>query len=1009
MNAESSRSHAIFVIQITQKLDIRTPIQIESSNGSTIKSPIGKLIGTMNSKPSFTSQIIERNSKICLIDLAGSERLNTTGATGDRLKEATNINSSLSTLGDVIRKLSDMGKSNEAGKSSVHIPYRNSVLTWILKDSLGGNSKTAMVATVSPSESSYAESLNTLRYLERAKYVETNAVINEQNSQDPYIKHLQHQLSAYKSKLNSALAKNRQQESDHKAAVDAMTEEVEMWKTRAQSPNFERSPLNKSRFSRLSFDEKSELTKQLSFEDLAVTLGSDVDLLDLVRNADDMSCEGSDDKDRWNARRRFDRSPSKVSFSESRGRTKEYFENECYDLQDSLARSMAECNNLRVRLAEVEDLHNIEIDILNEELLSLNFDNSSSHGRPEDINAITTQHKESIANLQVTVERLQNRLHEKDLELIAANTQAHDEISSCSQVIFNLETEKENCEKELRSASDSHDQLLSDYNELAIEFAKDSAEKNSEIEKLEGTVLDLRGELEVFGLVVASKDEIIAVSNAALQTKEDEAAKIENTHEGELNSVKDVINMCKQELADRDDQLRRLKTELDEKDATIERLSSAPIASGGTGSSFLDSLVAAQCDDDEINDPVESSQNMGTLSRASSDQVSDIEITQGADIHEAELLLQSEERIALLTEDYETRMLQLQLSSQHEIRLKELENADILNKITAMTESAQEEAEKQIADHNEIVKKYAEAAEAYETEINVLKGIILDSEAYLEKVVADWKVKEAHWDEGEENYEKIIHTLTDEIEVLEVDLSAKNSCLEMFESQLVAQETELNNAEAKHDEAMNAMKVDAEVMHIYLAAKEENVESLEIQLKEKEIEVERLTEEKKLIEDDLTIELESFKLALSSKEESHKDLMNKLEEAVKNTGMSDEDREDINALIMESEILKQEVTVKERALMERQESLTELFEVSEALSDTLASKDELLKRMTSVEIPRLQRELVAKDKDFEDTVKHYNEDRVKLEAEIHRLQEELESIKALNAEVAGKKSRFICF
>ena len=96
-----------------------------------------------------------------MVDLAGSERQSKTQATGDRLKEATKINLSLSALGNVISALVD-------GKSS-HIPYRDSKLTRLLQDSLGGNTKTIMIAAVSPADYNYEESLSTLRYASRAK------------------------------------------------------------------------------------------------------------------------------------------------------------------------------------------------------------------------------------------------------------------------------------------------------------------------------------------------------------------------------------------------------------------------------------------------------------------------------------------------------------------------------------------------------------------------------------------------------------------------------------------------------------------------------------------------------------------------------------------------------------------------------------------------------------------------------------------------------------------------
>uniref|UniRef100_A0A8C9ZUP4 Kinesin family member 16B n=1 Tax=Sander lucioperca TaxID=283035 RepID=A0A8C9ZUP4_SANLU len=151
MNDVSSRSHAIFTINFTQaKFDAEMPS--------------------------------ETLSKIHLVDLAGSERADATGATGVRLKEGGNINKSLVTLGNVISALADMtqdGVNTNLKKKSVFVPYRDSVLTWLLKDSLGGNSKTIMIATVSPADVNYGETLSTLRYANRAKNIINKPTINE--------------------------------------------------------------------------------------------------------------------------------------------------------------------------------------------------------------------------------------------------------------------------------------------------------------------------------------------------------------------------------------------------------------------------------------------------------------------------------------------------------------------------------------------------------------------------------------------------------------------------------------------------------------------------------------------------------------------------------------------------------------------------------------------------------------------------------------------------------------
>ncbi len=145
MNATSSRAHTIITIEF---------VQITIQNGKRS----------------------EKRSNINLVDLAGSERASSTGATGDRLKEGCNINKSLLTLGNVINVLADkaIGKSK-----NILPPYRESNLTKILMNALGGNSKTVMICALSPAAINYEETLSTLRYADRAKKIQNKAVINE--------------------------------------------------------------------------------------------------------------------------------------------------------------------------------------------------------------------------------------------------------------------------------------------------------------------------------------------------------------------------------------------------------------------------------------------------------------------------------------------------------------------------------------------------------------------------------------------------------------------------------------------------------------------------------------------------------------------------------------------------------------------------------------------------------------------------------------------------------------
>uniref|UniRef100_A0A8C5N4C2 Kinesin family member 13A n=1 Tax=Leptobrachium leishanense TaxID=445787 RepID=A0A8C5N4C2_9ANUR len=171
MNEESSRSHAVFNIIVTQTL-----YDHQSGNSG------------------------ERVSKVSLVDLAGSERVSKTGAAGERLKEGSNINKSLTTLGLVISSLADQAAGKGKNK---FVPYRDSVLTWLLKDNLGGNSKTAMIATISPSADNYEETLSTLRYADRAKRIVNHAVVNE----DPnarLIRELREEVEKLKEQLSQA-------------------------------------------------------------------------------------------------------------------------------------------------------------------------------------------------------------------------------------------------------------------------------------------------------------------------------------------------------------------------------------------------------------------------------------------------------------------------------------------------------------------------------------------------------------------------------------------------------------------------------------------------------------------------------------------------------------------------------------------------------------------------------------------------------------------------------------
>ncbi|XP_033734280.1 kinesin-like protein KIF16B isoform X2 [Pecten maximus] len=203
MNDTSSRSHAIFTIVFTQA--------------------------------KFANDVpCEMSSKIHLVDLAGSERADSSGATGQRLKEGASINKSLVTLGSVISVLAEISEKGSKSGKTFFIPYRDSVLTWLLKDSLGGNSRTIMVATISPADVNYAETLSTLRYANRAKNIINRPTVNE----DPNVKlirDLRDEINRLKTLLggnidNISTPKVQEKLHENEARVKVLTEEwAEKW------------------------------------------------------------------------------------------------------------------------------------------------------------------------------------------------------------------------------------------------------------------------------------------------------------------------------------------------------------------------------------------------------------------------------------------------------------------------------------------------------------------------------------------------------------------------------------------------------------------------------------------------------------------------------------------------------------------------------------------------------------------------------------------------------------
>lgn len=237
MNATSSRAHTIVGVTFTQK------------------------------RKNEAGEETAKTSLINLVDLAGSERADSTGATGDRLKEGAAINQSLSSLGNVIAALVD-----KANGKNVRVPFRDSVLTKLLKNALGGNSKTFMIAAISPADINYDETLSTLRYADRAKQIKTTAKVNE----DPTEK-LIRELKEENEKLMEMLKKSQAGEAVKMSADDDDDDDDDTQKEG------------------MTEEELAELRKQIEEEIKASMAQTEQATQDMSKNWDDRVAESKQD------------------------------------------------------------------------------------------------------------------------------------------------------------------------------------------------------------------------------------------------------------------------------------------------------------------------------------------------------------------------------------------------------------------------------------------------------------------------------------------------------------------------------------------------------------------------------------------------------------------------------------------------------------------------------------------------------------------------------------------
>ncbi|KAI2471943.1 kinesin-domain-containing protein [Annulohypoxylon bovei var. microspora] len=295
MNDTSSRSHAVFTIMLKQ---IHHDME--------------------------TDETTERSSRIRLVDLAGSERAKSTEATGARLREGSNINKSLTTLGRVIAALADPKAQRPGKRNRDIVPYRDSILTWLLKDSLGGNSKTAMIACISPSD--YEETLSTLRYADQAKRIRTRAVVNQDHistaERDAQIAAMAEEIRL----LQQSVSETRRREKEDAQESEGRLEEYQNRVAAMQRMMEERSLVADGKIRSLQTENEAlRLHLKLALESLKNPIP------EVVVREDEAEKEGKDAKDGASRRQSL---VDEAYYDQDDGYESDVYEDNANDVQD---------------------------------------------------------------------------------------------------------------------------------------------------------------------------------------------------------------------------------------------------------------------------------------------------------------------------------------------------------------------------------------------------------------------------------------------------------------------------------------------------------------------------------------------------------------------------------------------------------------------------------------------------------------------------------------------------
>jgi len=530
MNRESSRSHCVF------SLSIQSTIQ---SNGVTR----------------------ERFSRFNMIDLAGSERQKSTAATGVRLKEASRINQSLSALGNVIMALVE---SDRSGKQR-HVHYRDSKLTFLLKDSLGGNSLTYIVACVSPDASNFGETLSTLKFAQRAKRIKNRAVVNEDAS---------------------GSVVQLKQENERLAARIKQLEALNTVKDRRMSMSVMRTPTKPAASSLLNTIAEDSVFGAADYslleEAVQASLDREKHWVSELKHLEDMCLALQSENEE---RERINQSLKLVAQFRARaidklerqlGLDSEMKDDTAKILQDELARLKLECDELRKQGEHNPQLvrQRMEILVLQERCQELEHE-LSGHPPHREAFRFWSQWLEEKTEMGEKMREMQRKISNPEEILKAMSTPQKRKLESFELARWKHE---QAFEKQMKAAEDlfqAEKEKCAKLESELLEATKQHAERTTELKACDGALASLRFEADnlkfKLDMLKSERDNdksFFEQQISKYQEKMQASAVESHVASSELNNLRGLLDMAREET-------KQAQEKLTAKDEELIKLSGA--------------------------------------------------------------------------------------------------------------------------------------------------------------------------------------------------------------------------------------------------------------------------------------------------------------------------------------------------------------------------------------------------------------------------------------------------